>query len=154
MTADDYIAIQNLVYRYGEGLDRGDFAAVARLFEHAALYVPVSEDPLRGAAAIEALFRRYTRLYPDSGTPHTRHLISNVIIEPQGEAAARARSSVLVFQATAALPLQPVIGGWYFDRFECVDGLWRFSERRMQMDLFGDLSAHLLQPVPSGSQSA
>ena len=48
-------------------------------------------------------------------------------------------------QATEALPLQPIIGGRYFDRFAKVDGVWRFTERRMEMELFGNLSAHLLQ---------
>lgn len=145
MTADDYFAIQNLIYRYCERLDRGDFEGVAQLFEHAALHVPARAEPLRGVAAIAALYRQFTRLYPDSGTPKTRHVTSNVIIEPDGENAARARSYVLVHQATAQLPLQPIIGGRYYDCFERVGGVWRFSERRMEIDLFGNLSAHLLQ---------
>ena len=145
MTADDYFAIQNLIYRYCERLDRGDFEGVARLFEHAALHVPARDAPLRGVAAIAALYSQFTRLYPDSGTPKTRHVTSNVIIEPDGENAARAQSYVLVHQATEQLPLQPIIGGRYYDRFERIAGAWRFSERRMEIDLFGNLSAHLLQ---------
>lgn len=154
MTADDYFAIQNLIYRYCERLDRGDFEGVARLFEHAALHVPALHEPLRGVAAITALYSRFTRLYPDSGTPKTRHVTSNVIIEPDGENAARAQSYVLVHQATPQLPLQPIIGGRYHDRFERVGGVWRFSERRMEIDLFGDLSAHLLQRFSPGGDQA
>lgn len=145
MTADDYFAIQNLIYRYCDRLDRGDFEGVARLFEHAALHVPALDEPLRGVPAIAALYQQFTRLYPDSGTPKTRHVTSNVMIEPDGENAARAQSYVLVHQATEQLPLQPIIGGRYYDSFERVQGVWRFSERRMEIDLFGDLSAHLLQ---------
>jgi hypothetical protein len=31
--------------------------------------------------------------------------------------------------------LQPVIGGRNYDRFERVDGVWRFRERRIESDL-------------------
>jgi hypothetical protein len=48
----------------------------------------------------------------------------------------------MVFQQTKNLPLQPIIGGDYRDRFEKVDGVWRFSERHIGNDLFGNLSAH------------
>ena len=41
-------------------------------------------------------------------------------------------------------PLQPIITGRYHDRFESVDGTWRFSERAYLMDLTGDLSSHLM----------
>lgn len=145
MTADDYFAIQNLIYRYCDRIDRGDFDGIGALFAHAAIHVPALPEPLRGAARIAGMYREFTRVYPDSGTPKTRHVTSNVIIEPDGEAAARAQSYVLVHQAAPELPLQPIIGGRYFDRFEKVGGTWRFSERRMEMDLFGNLSAHLLQ---------
>jgi SnoaL-like domain len=145
MSADDYFAIQNLIYRYCDRIDRGDFTGLAQLFEHAQLHVPALPQPLTGVAAIAALYAKFTRLYPECGTPKTRHVTSNVIIEPDGADAARAQSYILVHQATAALPLQPIIGGRYCDRFERVAGAWRFTERRMEIDLFGNLSAHLLQ---------
>ena len=55
---------------------------------------------------------------------------------------------MIVFQATDFLQLQPVIGGRNYDRFERVDGVWRFRERRIESDLMGDLSAHMLQAIP------
>lgn len=145
MTADDYFAIQNLIYRYCDRIDRGDFAGIAQLFAHAEIHVPALPAPVRGVAAIEAMYTQFTRLYPETGTPRTRHVTSNVIIEPEGADAARAQSYVLVHQATDVLPLQPIIGGRYYDRFAKTEGAWRFTERRMEMDLFGNLSAHLLQ---------
>jgi ketosteroid isomerase-like protein len=145
MTADDYFAIQNLIYRYCDRIDRGDFAGIAQLFAHAEIHVPALPEPVRGVAAIEAMYTQFTRLYPETGTPRTRHVTSNVIIEPDGADAARAQSYVLVHQATDVLPLQPIIGGRYYDRFAKAEGAWRFTERRMEMDLFGNLSAHLLQ---------
>jgi hypothetical protein len=147
VTADDYFAIQNLVYRYCDRLDRGDYAGIGALFEHADFYVPAMPGPIQGAAGVESLYARYTRLYPDTGTPKTRHVTTNLIIEPEGLHAARAQSYVVVFQATDELPLQPVIACTNNDRFVRVDGSWRFSERRIEINLSGDLSVHLLQPV-------
>ena len=149
MTADDYFQIQNLIYRYCDRIDRGDFAGIAQIFAHAAIYVPALPEPVRGVQAIAAMYAQFTRIYPETGTPRTRHVTSNVIIEPEGENAARAESYVLVHQATPALALQAIIGGRYHDRFARVEGAWRFIERRMEMDLFGDLSAHLLQQYGS-----
>lgn len=145
MTADDYFAIQNLIYRYCDRIDRGDFAGIAQLFAHAEIQVPALPAPVRGVAAIEAMYTQFTRVYPETGTPRTRHVTSNVIIEPDGADAALAQSYVLVHQATDVLPLQPIIGGRYYDRFAKTEGAWRFTARRMEMDLFGNLSAHLLQ---------
>jgi len=42
-----------------------------------------------------------------------------------------------------------VASGRYHDRFERVDGIWRFSERDFTMvDLVGDLSHHLTIDPP------
>ena len=43
MTADDYFAIQNLLYRYCDRLDRGDLDGMAKLFANADVYLPA--DP-------------------------------------------------------------------------------------------------------------
>lgn len=149
MTADDYFAIQNLLFRYCDLLDRGDLDGMAGLFAHADVYVPADPVPIRSPARLADLYRQYTRIYPDTGTPKTRHVTTNVIIEPEGEHAARTQSYVIVFQATATMRLQPVIGGRNHDRFERVEGRWRFRERRIESDLLGDLSQHMLQTIPS-----
>ena len=49
-----------------------------------------------------------------------------------------------MFQATEALPLQPIITGRYEDKFERVDGRWRYTEKKFFVDLVGDLSQYLL----------
>ncbi|MFI2073943.1 nuclear transport factor 2 family protein [Streptomyces triculaminicus] len=57
------------------------------------------------------------------------------------------RSYVTVLQALPDLPLQPVAGGRYHDRFERRDGQWRFAERRVRINPVGDASRHLRQPA-------
>jgi ketosteroid isomerase-like protein len=154
MTADDYFAIQNLVYRYCHTIDRGDFAAVGELFAHAVILVPASAQQVKGAQAVHDMYARFTRRYPDGNTPKTAHVTSNLIIEADGADAARAQSYFTVHQATPVLPMQPIIGGRYFDRFARVDGRWRFTERRIEIDLLGNLSEHLLQAIAPESGTA
>ena len=109
--------------------------------------MPAATEPVRGAQAIHEMYAKFTRRYPDGNTPKTAHVTSNLIIEADGEGAARSQAYFLVHQATAALALQPIIGGRYFDRFARVGGTWRFAERRIEIDLMGNLSAHLLQAI-------
>lgn len=143
MQADDYNAIQTLIHSYAYRLDGGDLEGLGMLFAHADFYSSAdSEEPIRSdPKAVAELFRSFLHIYPD-GTPRTRHMMANIIIEPEGADRARAKAYVMVFQQTDELPLQAIIGGGYDDQFAKVDGRWRFVRRRLMNDLFGNLGAH------------
>ena len=53
-----------------------------------------------------------------------------------------------MLQALPELPLQPIFSGRYRDRFERVDGDWRWTERRVLGDLYGDVSHHVRTTRP------
>lgn len=146
---DPHYAILRLLYLYAERVDAGDFDGVADLFRDAEILAGASPRPLRGREAIAGLYRHTTRLYPE-GTPRTRHLVCNPIvdIEPGGQAA-QARSTFVVLQASEGFALQPIIAGRYHDRFAWTGGAgWHFTRREMLPELVGDLSHHLLVPLP------
>jgi 3-phenylpropionate/cinnamic acid dioxygenase small subunit len=139
--ASSHRAIENLIATYAELVDDGDFAAVGHLFANATLIG--QSVPLTGRDAIESMLRDSVVLYED-GTPRTKHLVTNIIVEVDEEAGtAAARSYVTALQALPDLPLQPIVSGRYHDRFERHDGRWRFVERRVHIDLVGDVSCHL-----------
>jgi len=145
---DAALQIQNLVHRYAELIDLGDFAGLGQLLARAEVGSADSPGSLTGHEAVEAMFTSTTRRYAD-GTPRTKHVTTNLIIEVDEVAAtATCRSYFTVLQQVPALPLQPVIAGRYHDRFVCEDGVWRFAERRFHIDLVGDLSQHLLSGLP------
>ena len=54
---------------------------------------------------------------------------------------ASAESCYTILQGPPALPLQPIAAGRYIDRFERVDGHWRFSYRRSALDLMNRFDA-------------
>lgn len=146
--AIDYFLIQNMLGRYSDAVDRGDFEAVGALFQHADVYFPGEEKPSieKGSGDFGAHLHRWTKVYPETGNPRTRHLCTNIIIDFDDDTHARCQSYFVVFQAAEGLPLQAIITGSYLDRLEKVDGEWRFVERRELVGQTGDLSAHLLQP--------
>jgi 3-phenylpropionate/cinnamic acid dioxygenase small subunit len=133
-------AITNLVYRYAELIDSGNFEGAAALFGHARIKVGPREI---GAEEVLAMWRGSIMLYED-GTPRTKHVITNPIIEVD-EAAGRGtcRSYYTVMQQAANGPLEAVICGRYHDAFKRVDGKWQFSYRDYSLhDLPGDMSRH------------
>ena len=152
--ADDYFAIINLLNRYSDAVDRGDFAMVGDMFREADIYFPGSDELAARANSEYTLgtsLSEWTRVYPDTGTPKTRHLCVNPIVDFEADDRARVQSYFVVFQATEALPLQAIITGTYRDVLVKVDGQWKFIERRELIGQFGDLSAHLLKdPARSG----
>jgi 3-phenylpropionate/cinnamic acid dioxygenase small subunit len=137
------IEITNLLYRYAELIDSGDLAGAAALFTHAKLKINGS-DELQDSAGVLSVWRNYIRIYA-CGTPRTKHVITNPIIEiDEAAGSATCRSYYTVVQATDDLPLQIVAAGRYHDTFERVDGKWRFKYRDYSLlDLKGDLSGHL-----------
>jgi len=140
---DSARAIENLVYAYAERIDAGDLAGVGELFRHGRV-VAAPGMVFEGADQVRKLYERATRLYAD-GTPRTRHVTTNVIVEVDDAACTgAARASYTVLQQTDALPLQPIIVGRYRDTFHRVGGEWCFDSREMFVDLTGDLSQHLL----------
>lgn len=131
--------ITNLLYRYGEYVDQADYEGAAELFAHAQIKTPMG---LVNASQLLDLWNNGVLRY--DGSPRTKHVITNPIIEIDEEAStATCRSTCTVFQQVDDFPLQPIICGRYDDRFERVDGKWRFQYRDYTLeDLSGDKSRH------------
>jgi 3-phenylpropionate/cinnamic acid dioxygenase small subunit len=142
--SDAHDAIRNLLGRYCEVMDAADWAALGALFADAELAGPDGQVIAAGSDAVTAMYVQGTRLY--DGSPRTRHVTANSIVDVDGRTAS-ARSSYVVFQAVDGFALQPIITGRYVDDFAEVDGSWRFARRQFFVDHVGDLSHHLTYEV-------
>ena len=121
-------AITNLIYKYNELIDEGDLNGAASLFQFAELIFPGFDGPQTYQTA-QILFKQLLIIYPN-GTPNTRHIVTNPIIEiDEDQQTARCRSIYTVFQATDDLPLQPIVIGTYRDKFKVINGKWQFVYR-------------------------
>jgi 3-phenylpropionate/cinnamic acid dioxygenase small subunit len=136
-------AIRNLLGRYCDLVDAGDWDAVGALFSGGRLATSEGHVLASGAADIAAFYRRGTRLHGES--PRTKHLLLNTVLSfSVDDASCEARSSYVVLQAVdGVLPLQPIIAGRYVDTFTREGQAWRWDERRFDVDLAGDLTHHL-----------
>ncbi|MCB0105304.1 MAG: nuclear transport factor 2 family protein [Caldilineaceae bacterium] len=145
---DSYREIENLVYTYAELIDTGNLEGMAQLFGHAEFLGPDGKVAATGAEEFLALQRQAVLIYSKTGTPLTKHVNTNLIIEVnEATDSATARSYFTVLQSVESLSLQPIIAGRYADSFERAEGKWRFRSRQVVPELYGDLSKHLLFDV-------
>lgn len=134
--------IRNLLGSYCELIDNADYDAVGALFDDDA--VLTGEDGTvvaRGPAEIAANYRNLIKLH--DGAQRTKHLVTNTALSETADSEITARSSFVVFQATDALTLQPIMAGRYVDRFRHHLDRWHWIERTFTVDLVGHLSEHL-----------
>jgi hypothetical protein len=136
--------IRNLLGRYCDLMDAGDWPGIGALFARGRLVTDDGTELAEGASAVAEFYARGTQLH--DGSPRTKHLVVNTVLdEPAAGGTVEARSSYLVLQAVEGMTLQPIITGRYVDRF-APDGDgrdWHFVERAFAVDLVGDLSRHL-----------
>ena len=134
--------IERLLFAYSDTIDRGDFESTALLFGSDGLYGLVGSAAAKGSDQVLATFQRNVRLY--EGVPRTRHVVTNVVIDvDDGEASATVQSYVHVLHQAPDGQLAPIAAGTYHDRVHLVDGQWQFAERRMHIELVGDMTTHL-----------
>jgi hypothetical protein len=139
---DDWLAIQNLIFVYAEMVDSGRFEEAAALFEYAD-YGHAGRnggpDQMQHGSAEVLEYMAETTLH--DGSPRTRHVNTNVVIELDGDTAT-SRCYVTVFQQTDTLPLQAIATARYVDRFERSEEGWRFTYRFVTDGMGGDTSQH------------
>jgi 3-phenylpropionate/cinnamic acid dioxygenase small subunit len=145
--------IRNLLHRYSEAVDTGNFDALAELFAHARFRSALGNaEPTLGrqGAEVAEMFKTGIILYGD-GTPRTRHVVTNSIIEVDEQAGtATARSYNTTLQQVPPHPLEIMATARYEDRFERVGGTWRFTDRVVRhssidgvhRDFINDMSRH------------
>jgi len=152
-TWESHHAISSLMFRYAECVDQADFDGLSELFSEGTIRSTSAEEVGKGMRG-EQVGRFYaaTNRVHDDGTLRTRHLATNVRIEiDEAEDSATARSYFVVLQATPKLPFQAIVGGRYEDRFERIDGQWRFADRLVLVDQIGDMKEHLNFDLSQGN---
>ena len=77
----DSVAITNLLYRYAECMDNGDFTGAAALFGTARIRIAAGDEGLTDAAGILALWESSVIRYPDGAVADVRDLRPHTLIE-------------------------------------------------------------------------
>ena len=129
-------AITNLLFRYAELIDAGDYEGIGELLTHCTVTSDQGGEwtaPRRSRACITTS-PASTGRYPAHQTRHH-----------QPDRRGRRRYGHLPgvlhgLHEPPTLPLQPIVNGRYRDTFERVDGVWRYKHRVMIVEHVGDVS--------------
>jgi hypothetical protein len=114
----DKLEITELLYRYAELIDAGDFDGVGKLLSRATF----------GGTGPQGV----------SGAQHIAELFAATTV---------ACSTFCVVQDTESVPIQPIVVGRYFDSFgrdSDVPGGWHFTQRKVEIQMIGNVSDHLM----------
>ena len=131
--------ITELIARYGNCLDAGEFDVLESLFTQDAVFRIEPDNgvpPLRGGRGIRlAVERRWSLVHAGA---QRRHVMSNIVVESLSDDATRAqaRTVLLVYEVAKAPGSQIQLHGMgvYEDALALVDATWRFRERRLILD--------------------
>ncbi|NND82384.1 MAG: nuclear transport factor 2 family protein [Gammaproteobacteria bacterium] len=140
-------AIENLLHRYADYIDRGELREVARLFTAGSVLDPAGNVMAAGEQAVFEMYSGLIRIYPDSATPRTQHLISNLILDHESSDEIHSRANFSVMQQLASGSIETIICGQYRTVFVCQAGTWLIKEHQMLPRLIGDMSEHLLMEL-------
>jgi hypothetical protein len=132
-----------LINSYALLLDAGDMDAVAGLFEYSTWRSEPYGTVLRGSREVRTVYEKLK--VDDDGSPGTKHLLTNVSVhvDPGATSASSHCYWTVLQKVTASNGIGIILSGQYADRFEKVDGTWRFTDRLTTVDMTGDQSGHI-----------
>ena len=138
----DVSEITALVHSYALLLDGGDMDGVSALFTNSRWHSEPGGRALRGRDEVRPIYAQ-VKLY--DGIPRTKHLLTNLTVDVQpGASIASAHCYFTVLQCLEpGNAIEIILSGQYVDKFEKVDGAWRFTDRLIRSDLIGDVSKHM-----------
>lgn len=129
LSTEDRLAIQSLLYRAFWLVDNGRAAEVAELFAHDAAWTFGPGTPKPGTVSGDEIGQFLIARQAQTQVT-TRHVLSNVLIEPIDGGAASARSLLTLFRTDGGEPVAQVASvADIVDRLERRDGEWKIVNR-------------------------
>jgi uncharacterized protein (TIGR02246 family) len=139
---EDERDIRALIVRYAQCLDARDHSGYARLFARDGRWSGRMGEATGPQAIEEMLIGAFGPTPADFRNTRNFHLMSNIIVELDGDAA-RAESRLVYFARSEAARPVPILAGRYFDEFVREDGRWRFQSR----EVLGEIPTREEAPV-------
>lgn len=128
---EDKFAIEELIARYNQSLDRGDYATWVACWSDDAVLDGIGKL-LTGKAQIQAFADQYegsTR----SKINGLKHYTVNILSEIEGDRATS--SSYLQLVNTTNKGVKIIFTGRYEDDLKRVNGQWQFAKRKLHQDV-------------------
>lgn len=119
----DRVAINDLLARYADGVNRRDAALWGSTWDQDAHWLLFGPEPVRGRDAIVAAWHQAM-----AGFPFVAMMVSQGAVEIDGDRATGRSYSSEVARTADGRRLR--VQGCYQDEYRRRDGLWGFSSRR------------------------
>ncbi|MXW59907.1 MAG: nuclear transport factor 2 family protein [Acidimicrobiia bacterium] len=132
LPVEDILAIQKLAADYNHLIDSGSAEAWAQLFVPDGTLEFGMPEGVKGHEDLAA--------FAATINPATRHVISNLSIDGEGEEAVASVYLEVYYTAPPGQPRELAITGIYRDQLRKEGGRWRYVSRQMMPDL-GDWAA-------------
>ncbi|MGH2849676.1 MAG: nuclear transport factor 2 family protein [Solirubrobacteraceae bacterium] len=123
--------VEATLYRFARGFDEDDFGVLADCMTVDAELSSFEGTTSGRDAVLEMLRGRRSAAGADGMQP--RHVLCNVEIELESDAAARARAGYVLF-STGPTGIETVSTGTYVDELVRESALWRVQRRRVNVD--------------------
>jgi len=127
---EDRVEIEQLLLNYGRHLDARDFKAYGQLFARDGVWEG-GMGTVQGPTAIQAFMEK---AIPGPNTAHNFHLLSNFVIDVQGDTATAWSRWQFVAPGQDGRPVVAQAGR-YDDTLVREDGRWKFKRRVAANDL-------------------
>ncbi len=128
---EDKNAIEELIARYNQSLDRGDYEAWLACWADDAVFDGLGKV-LAGIEAIRGFANGYEAGYRQR-LHALKHFTINILSRIDGDRASS--SSYVQLMTTSDKGVRVVMTGRYEDALKRVDGHWRFARRKLHQDM-------------------
>lgn len=135
--------IEKLYYQYAYGIDGGDFESVAQLLKDASIHGVEDKVIAQGAEQIKSFYDQIIKIHPDTGTPKTQHLVSNILVQSENEDTLKVIANYSVFQKLDSGKIETIICGQYHSLFKHSQQGWVFHQHKTIPLMVGDMTNHL-----------
>jgi 3-phenylpropionate/cinnamic acid dioxygenase small subunit len=130
---EDVAEIEGLILEYARHLDARDLHAYSRLFCADGEWSG-NTGHAKGPDAIQAMLEERLPPNPPAPGPTSRHVVSNPVIEVEGDSARASVTWALIRRGEGDEPELALLGH-YDDELAREDGRWRFRSRRAHIDI-------------------
>jgi 3-phenylpropionate/cinnamic acid dioxygenase small subunit len=130
---EDVAEIEGLILEYARHLDARDLHAYSRLFCADGEWSG-NTGHAKGPDAIQAMLEERLPPNPPAPGPTSRHVVSNPVIEVEGDSARASVTWALIRRGEGDEPELALLGH-YRDELAREDGRWRFRSRRAHIDI-------------------
>lgn len=135
---------EKTLHHYAALIDAGKLNQVAKLLRHATILDPNKNVLAEGAEQIAQMYKSIIRIYPETGTPKTQHIVSDFKIELETSTQVITSSIFTVWQDLSSGETTVIIKGVYNNIFSQSDQEWVITQHQMSPTKIGDMSEHLL----------